>query len=299
MDQDKGQGAPYLALDHDGRLKTAPDDAPPHMHILYDLIKSAHDSNAAALTELKSSHAANAAMLAENSRVLADTTRALNDLAARVHEVEQSQQSLSTRVDSTLTEIRANVSHNTAANQEQRTHHTLTDTRQLIVRGIPPAVRHEPLALSAALLTALKLELYIQLVVGWRVWNPPARTERPAQAASTAPAALVPAAPLRALVFTLASAETRDDILLKTPALKDIDCQVIFGAGGPAKLSVGALWPDPVHNLLKHATACHKQLGHLRPVVKNLTVCLRPTKNGPLLLVTCEADIDALVPAES
>ena len=179
-----------------------------------------------------------------------------------MHEVEQSQQSLSTRIDADLTEVRPYVSRNTAANQEQRTHRTLADRRQVIGRGIPPAVGHEPLLLVAALLTTLKLELYIPLVVGWRMPNPPARAEQPAQAASTAPVALVPAVPLRALVFSLASAEARDDILLKTPGLKNIDCQAIFGAGGPAKLSVGVLWSDPVHKLLKHANARHKQLGH-------------------------------------
>ena len=169
MDQEKGQGAPNLALDPDGNFKTALLNAPPHMQTFYDLIKSAHDLNTAALAELKTAHAANAAVLAENSRVLADTTRALNGLAARVYEVEQNQQSLSTRIDSDLTEVREIVSRNTAANQEQRTHRSLADTRQVIVRGIPPAVRHELLPLAAALLTALKLELYIPLVVGWRV----------------------------------------------------------------------------------------------------------------------------------
>ena len=206
---------------------------------------------------------------------------------------------LTVRVDTTLAEVHAIDARNTAVNQEQRSHRILGDTRELVVRRIPPAVRHEPLALFAAILTALKLELHIPLVVGWRVWNQPTRAAQPAQGQSTAPPTAVPAAPLRALVFTLASAETRDDIVLKTPALKLIDCQAIFGAGGSAKLSIGALWPEPVHKLLKYASARHKQLGHLRPVVNNLTVCLRPTKNGPLLPVTCEADIDALVPARS
>ena len=91
----------------------------------------------------------------------------------------------------------------------------------------------------------------------------------------------------------------RDDILRRTPGLRDLTCENIFGAGGDAKLSVNALWPDPVHRLLKYAFAKHKQLGHLRPIVKNLTVFLRPTKNGPLLPVTCEADIDALTPRQS
>ena len=118
-------------------------------------------------------------------------------------------------------------------------------------------------------------------------------------AALDAPAAPQPAAPQRAFVFTLASPEARDDILRKTSGLKNLSCEVIFGAGGDAKLSVNALWPDSVHKLLKHATAKHKQLGHLRPLVKNLTAFLQPTKNGPLLPVTCEADIDALAPHQS
>ena len=165
------------------------------------------------------------------------------------------------------------------------------------MRGIPLAVPLEPLPLANALLTALNLQQHTALVVGWRAWNPPARTA-PAQHACpadpAAPAALAHPVPSRALIFTLACTAARDDILRKTPGLRSLDCQTIFGTGGAAKLSVNALWPDPVHKLLKYATARYKQLGHLRPLVKNLVVFMRPTKDGPLLPVTCEADIDVL-----
>ena len=129
--------------------------------------------------------------------------------------------------------------------------------------------------------------------------RPPARPDHHAVAAPDAPATPRPAAPLRALVFTLASLDARDDILRKTPGLRDLTCDNSFGAGDDAKLSVNALWPDPVHRLLKYAFAKHKQLGYLRPIVKNLTVFLRPSRNGPLLPVTCEADIDALILRQS
>ena len=135
-------------------------------------------------------------------------------------------------------------------------------------------------------------------ITGWCAWDPSARDDRrgiaatasPAAPVLTAPALAAPAltAPLRALVFTFAFPASRDEILRRTPDLKDLDCQTIFGAGGPAKLSVNALWPDPVHKFLKLATARYKELGHLRPLVKNLTVFMRPTKNGSLLPVTCE-----------
>ena len=268
------------------------------MQALYNLIKSSHDSNAATLAELKNSHAENSAALAENSRNLADTTHSLNTLASRVDEVVQSQQALSTRVNAELTSMHANVSRNTFVTEESIIHRSLEDPREIIVRGIPQAVTLEPLQIAAALLTALKLPKLAPLVTEYRVWNPPAR-EGPADRPVTgAPLALAPAVPLRAFVYKLACPATRDDILQKSPGLKNLDCQMIFGDGGRAKLTINALWRDPIHKLLKHATASHKQLGHLRPVVKNLTVFMRPTKNGPLIPVICEADVDALVAAK-
>ena len=269
MDQGNGASTPYSELDAEGMIGAALRDAPPHMQIIYNFLKTSHDSNAAALVD--------------NSRVMAETTRTLSNLITRVDE-------LATRVDV----VEQNQHAFGVLNQR-----SLEDPREIIVRGSPQAVQLEPLSLSAALLTALKLPHHAPLVVGWRAWSPPVRPDHPAVAAPDAPAATRPATPQRALVFTLASPEARYDILRKTPGLKNLSCLVIFGVGGDAKLSVNALWPDPVHKLLKHATTKHKQLGHLRPLVKNLTVFLRPTKNGPLLPVTCEADIDALAPRQS
>ena len=167
------------------------------------------------------------------------------------------------------------------------------------MRGIPLTVQLEPLPLTNVLLTALNLQQLAPLVAGSRAWNPPARAVPVdhARLGNLAPlGAAAPLAPTRALVFTLACAETCDDILRRTPRLRHLDCQIIFGTGGTAKLNVTGLWPDSVHKLLKYATARYKQLGHLRPLVKHLTVCMRPPEDGPLIPITCEADIDALVP---
>ena len=86
MDQRSKAGAPYLVLDVDESTRAALQDALPYMLIFYNLLKSLHDTNAAALAELENSHATNAAALAENSRVLDDPTRTLNSLASRVDE---------------------------------------------------------------------------------------------------------------------------------------------------------------------------------------------------------------------
>ena len=277
------------------------------------LLKSSLYSKAAVLAELKSSHAANATALADNTRALADNARMLSSRSSRVDDVDQRQQALSARQnadiarqdaviarhDADIAMVRADIARNNSGNKDSLCQCLLEDSREIIVHGIPLAVQLEPLPLTNALLTAVNLQQHTALVVGWRAWNPLARAA-PAQHAgpvdSAAPAALAHPVPSRALVFTLACAAARDDILRKTPGLKSLDCQTIFGTGGAAKLSVNALWPDPVHKLLKYATSRYKQLGYLRPLVKNLVVFMRPTKDGPLLPVTCEADIDALAP---
>ena len=154
-------GTSYPALDPDGVLRNAFTNASPHMQAVYDLLKHVHDSNAVA-------NAANAAVLAENSRVLNDTTRALTGLTSRLQDIEQNQHALSARVDAGLAEMRTAIACNTAANKEEIKHRILRDPREIIMRGIPPAVRHDPLPLAAAILRALKLDPYIPFLVSWR-----------------------------------------------------------------------------------------------------------------------------------
>ena len=176
------------------------------MQIIYNLLKASHDSNAASL--------------ADNSRVMADTTRTLNNLVIRVDElttrvdvIQQNQHALGARLNADLTAVRADISRANDANQAAMNLRSLEDPREIIVRGIPQAVQLEPMPLSAALLTALNLPYHAPLVVGWRAWSPPARPHHHAVAAPDAPAAPRSAAPPRALVFTLASPDARDDIL--------------------------------------------------------------------------------------
>ena len=220
--------------------------------------------------------------------ILADTTRTLETIATRVDQVQQSQQSLTTRHDAEMAEVRALVSRNTAVNDEQQAHRQIEDLREIIVRGIPHAVHH-------------RSKIRIVRPVRHRVARvePPSPCTAPMQTPAFAPDGQPQAASLRALVFTLACPATRDVIIRKTPALKNHTCQTIFGVGGSAKLTVSALWPDSVYKLLKHASAHYKQLGYRLPAVRNLTVFMRPTLNGQLIPITCEADVDALVSANA
>ena len=105
----------------------------------------------------------------------------------------QNQQALSTRVHSDLAVVHENVSRNTAANREAKIHRSLDDSRKIIVRGVSSTVRHEPPQLVATLLTALKLQQHVPLilVVSYGAWNPIARAKYAEQLASAPPAAPV------------------------------------------------------------------------------------------------------------
>ena len=190
MDQGNGAGAPYSLLDADGAVGAALRDAPPHMQIIYNLLKASHDSNAASL--------------ADNSRVMADTTRTLanlvtrvDELATRVDVIQQNQHALGARLDADLTAVRADISRANDAHRASLNQRSLEDPREIIVRGIPQAVQLEPMPLSAALLTALGLPHHAPHVVGWRAWSQPARPDHPADAAPGGPAAPQPADPLK------------------------------------------------------------------------------------------------------
>ena len=73
VDQGDEAVAPYCELDANGMIRAALHDAPPYMQIIYNLLKTSHDSNAASL--------------ADNSRVMAETTHTLASLASRVDEL--------------------------------------------------------------------------------------------------------------------------------------------------------------------------------------------------------------------
>ena len=87
-------GAPYRVLDADGSIRAALHDAPPYMQVTYNLLKTSYDTNAASL--------------ADNSRVMAETR--VDALASRVDEIEHNQQALSNRLDMDLFAMCADIS---------------------------------------------------------------------------------------------------------------------------------------------------------------------------------------------
>ena len=213
MGLENGAPAAYTELDADGAIRAALRNAPPYMLAFYNLLKSSHDTNAATNTTNASALAYNSRALAENSRMLSSLISHVDAVEKTTRMIEKNQQGLSDQHDADLAAVRANVSQVTAAHQESLNQRSLEDLREIVDRGIPLTVQHEPLQLATALLTILKLPLHMPLVVGWRSWNPPAHADRLDRLEQAASAPAAPTVPLRALLFTLASPAARDDVL--------------------------------------------------------------------------------------
>ena len=175
MEQASATYASITTLDPDGQIKAALDGAPAYMQHFYLLLKSSHDSSAVAFAELRSSHTANVAALAENACALTENARMLNTVSSRVDEIDQRQQTSSTRHDADIARLegiiaqqnaaiarqdadiaaaRADIVRSNSGNNNQYTQTTIDDPREIVVRDIPLTVPLEPLPLANVLLTA-------------------------------------------------------------------------------------------------------------------------------------------------
>ena len=226
---------------------------------------------------------------------------AINGLHARIDSVERSIKETDTQHKAEFASIRNDIAGIAKTVDDSS---IKENPCEVVVRGLPPALALTNKQITTALLTALQLPDYAQHVVGWREWTPKKRAEQlnPAQQA-TSQALGEPAQPqqnhqpVRSLAFNLSSSFMCDSVLKNAPLLRNLTCQAIFGTGGESFLSVNALWPTQVYVLLKRAIAVYRQLGYARPIVRNLTVFVRPTKTGPPVPIPRESDVDALVNA--
>ena len=129
MEQASATHASITTLDPDGQIKAALDGAPAYMQHFYQLLKSSHDSSAVAFAELRSSHTANVAALAENACALTENARMLNTVSSRVDEIDQRQQALSTRHDADiarLSKMQPSLDKTLTSLQRELTSHVVT-----------------------------------------------------------------------------------------------------------------------------------------------------------------------------
>lgn len=159
---------------------------------------------------------------------------------------------------------------------------TLVDECEIKVSGIPYMSSLNPLSILNSVLVSCGLANISKHVMSWRNWNH-------ANNSNT-----------MTMVFKLTSPAVRNLILKHSSNLINHDSQSIFGQGGNAKVYISALWPKATYNLLRKAQEFATRLKYASPVVRNLIVCMRKTKEkaSPLIPIISEADLLLLKPLD-
>lgn len=198
----------------------------------------------------------------------------LNTIEARVNES-------SAQHAADMAEVRAELA---AARQNS----TNEDTCEAIFSGLP-ATLLDTQAAATRVLTAINLPALASFITRIRPWHPRDPRSNNREAASQEPATM-------AIVVKFVSPSIRDDVIRNANLLETFSSQTLFGSGGATRIYLNALYPKDVYRLRAKAFRVAKEKGYDRPIVKNLVVCMRATRDSPLIPVYSDADLAALAP---
>ncbi|KAJ8682496.1 hypothetical protein QAD02_018288 [Eretmocerus hayati] len=88
----------------------------------------------------------------------------------------------------------------------------------------------------------------------------------------------------------------RETVLRYSSKLKEKTAQSIFGSGGNTRIYINQVYPRHVYQLLREARNASKSLNYAYPLVKNMIVFMRETRDSDLILIKDSSDIKRLRP---
>ncbi|KAJ8666101.1 hypothetical protein QAD02_007763 [Eretmocerus hayati] len=204
-----------------------------------------------------------------------------NNVSARITQIEN-------RVDSVESSV------------EYLTNRTmLVDNAEILISGLPRNVQLSHAEIVPKLFNELGVSHLTIFIINMRTGNGPDLTPLenvPNIQAQGGPPNNQPRNPnFFALVMKMNSTIVRDEIISRTPILKDQSVSTILNIPGNSKIFCRALWPREIYQLYEKALVTAKQLNYERPLVKNLTVCMRQTRTSRLIPVNSEFEPGALI----
>lgn len=70
--------------------------------------------------------------------------------------------------------------------------------------------------------------------------------------------------------------------MINSVKLRASNTETVFGVGGKWKVFINPLWPEAVDLILRQAIQVSKTVDYERPIIGNLTVCMKGNcKLGP------------------
>ncbi|KAL7304961.1 hypothetical protein TKK_0002756 [Trichogramma kaykai] len=148
-----------------------------------------------------------------------------------------------------------------------------------------PAAAGVTVQTAERLLRALELDRLCPHVVGVREW----RSRRPGDASAAAGGS---AAVTMVVRFTCAA--LRDEAALAYRRASDVSLSRLFGVQEAGQLTISAILPPPVFQLLRAAQHRSRELNYIAPVRRGLQIYMRPARGVHPILVSSIADLDRL-----
>ena len=95
------------------------------------------------------------------------------------------------------------------------------------------------------------------------------------------------------------SGKDRDRFVSASLKLKNHTTTTVFGDGGNSRVSIRQLWPKEVHALFSDALMACKRYHDPRPIVSNLVVGVRKSKNDRFTYLLSQEDLNAFLAVSS
>ncbi|KAJ8686875.1 hypothetical protein QAD02_022669 [Eretmocerus hayati] len=152
-----------------------------------------------------------------------------------------------------------------------------TDENEIKISGIPATLEAPLLQSAVKILQEIGLTSPANFILDHREW--PLKENEP----------------YRMIVVKLVGG-VRDMVLRNSVKLKDKTAQSIFGMGGNSRIFINQVLPRSVYGVLREARKASKTLYYATPLVKNMMVFMRETRNSEPILIKDELDIKSLKP---
>ncbi|KAJ8686251.1 hypothetical protein QAD02_022045 [Eretmocerus hayati] len=179
----------------------------------------------------------------------------------------------------------------------------LVDKAEVLITGLPKQPDVPNVNILNSLFNFLKVPRLLNFIFDMRVWTGPDMsntrkipTGRTDTQSSSSSGITSLDSQLFSMVVKFLSPTVRDEFIFRCSKLKDKWIQHIFNVNGTSQVFCENLWPPEVYRFFKKTYNISRNLNYERPVVKNLVVCVRETRESALIPINSEKDLELLKP---
>lgn len=210
----------------------------------------------------------------------------LTDMGTRMNTLETKLEKVTTEKSKEIQDLRNDLSSYVRESDERD---AMEDMAEITVTGIPASISCDPRQAVGRVFAAIGVASIANHITDVREWQKNSAEQQGATATLVEP-------PTLAFVVRLCSPSNRSTVLAKAHLLDKLSLKDIFGCTDVGKIDISSLYPRPVYRLCKEARRIAKNLGYAPPLVRNLVVFMRQTRDAPLIAVHSEGDLAALAP---